>query len=87
MALQLNYNDDSRELVVPNAYAKIGEFNGNKEMVIFTIEIFTSISARENNKQALTSSTHRVPYSDGMSIQGLYNYLKTLPEFANAVDV
>lgn len=87
MALQLDFTDTDKGLVVPNAYAKIERFHGDKNVVFFDVAIFSSAQARTDNKQPFHNIGFEVPYTDGMSIQMLYDYLKTLPEFAGATDI
>lgn len=87
MALQFNFTNDNSGLTITNAYAKLGNFHGDKTNVRFDVEIFVSSEARLDNKQPISHLTFNVPYSDGMSIASLYTYMKTLPEFSQAIDV
>ena len=87
MALQNDFVDDNKGLTIANAYVKIGNFNGNKDNVRFDIEVFVNSQARLAGKQPIGLFMFEIPYQDSMSIASLYTYLKTLPEFANAIDV
>lgn len=86
MALQVT-KEFPQGFTAPNAYLKITTFRGDNTMVHFDCGIFYDEAARNSNKQALDYYNFDIPYQDGMSISSLYTYLKTLPEFANAIDV
>ena len=70
-------------ITVGGAYIKIQSFSGSKDLLKF--EVATHSRAGE---QALTVASFEVPYSiDGANpIKHAYEHLKTLPEFAGAVD-
>jgi hypothetical protein len=81
MALQKTIN--FKGITVGDAYLKIQSFNGSKELLKF--DLATHSKAGE---QALAVTSFEMPYSiDGASpIKQAYGYLKTLPEFAGAID-
>ena len=68
-----------------NAYIKVDSISGNKN----TVEI-TVITYSEKNDQKLpvqaTNYTFTPDMNGGNFIAQSYNYLKTLPEFAGAID-
>lgn len=81
MALSKTF--EYRGLVVKNGYHKVGYLSGNKESVIVNVEKFT------NDKQNIIDVENYsfVPNMNGENfIKQAYEYLKTLPEFADAQD-
>lgn len=77
----------NKDFVVPNAYHKIDSIGGDKNQIFITLGIYTDAT---NNKKWLTTKTYSfVPdvsdVTDNFIKQG-YEYLKTLDEFADAVD-
>lgn len=87
MALQVTFNDNEKGLSLTGAYAKVENFRGDKDEVSFQVAVYVNEQARLDGKVGISSHVFTVPYVDGMSIQTLYDYLKTLPEFAGAIDV
>lgn len=71
------------EVTLNNAYCKISSFNGSKEQIIFMVSIQNKESENIFDQQIYTF----VPsMSDSNFIAQAYEYLKSLPEFANATD-
>jgi len=67
----------------PNAYHKITQISGNKEMIQAVVTSFASADGAK--LQDMT--TGFVPnLSESNFIAQAYNHLKTLPDFADAVD-
>lgn len=86
MALQFNYENDFG-LTVSSAYAKVEDLRVSNETVQFTLKIFGNEQARLDDKQPLAYRSIEKPLENfSVSYQELYNYLKTLPEFAGATD-
>jgi len=69
--------------IFENAYLKVTSFNGSKENVSLALGIF-----KEKNKVLL----HKQEYVFTLDLEGpnpikqAYEYLKTLPEFSDAID-
>jgi hypothetical protein len=78
--LKSNFGDD---VVFYDAYIKISSFTGNKEKIEIYLSIYKSKDDRflENKTLSFTPSLE----GDNFIKQG-YQYLKTLPEFAGAID-
>lgn len=87
MALQFNSSNIDTGLTINDAYARVDRFSGDKHYVGFSVQVFVNQSARADGKSAIAQLNFEVPYVDGMSMVSLYNHLKTLPEFAGAIDV
>ena len=81
-SIETNYGFTSLE-----AYAKINSFSGNKDLLFFDVFVYMSADARTADKPFLAQKSYELPYVDGMSISSLYDYLKTLPEYINPLDV
>ncbi len=70
-------------ITLDGAYLKIQSFSGSKELLKF--DLATHSRAGE---QAITVASFEMPYSiEGANpIKQAYDHLKSLPEFAGAVD-
>lgn len=84
-----NYRDNdkiSKQQTYPNAYLQITSLEGNKEKVKILLTAYT-----DETKQNIVDYKHYTftpsvtDGSENFIAQG-YEYLKTLPEFADAVD-
>jgi hypothetical protein len=87
MALQIEYTSPDYGLYAPAAYAKIETFRGNINEVHFTVLFYATAQARFEGKNPIGGFHFSMPYQDGMTYTSVYNHLKTLPEFANSLDV
>jgi hypothetical protein len=95
MALQLDVQTQFG-ITVTDAYAKISTFTGTKDYVIVDVEFFATQEARDAgnptvHRQAFQwnradQSWTGVTDTDALTSK-LYEFLKTLPEFAGAADV
>lgn len=86
MALQINYTSPEFGVSVQTAYAKIESFRGNINEVTFTLVYYADVLARTEGKSPIGGFVFSIPYQDGLTYTSVYNYLKTLPGFTNAVD-
>ncbi len=70
-------------ITLSDAYIKIQSFSGSKELLKF--DVATHSRAGE---QPITVSSFEMPYSIDFTnpIKQAYGHLKTLPEFAGALD-
>jgi hypothetical protein len=84
MALILN-RELQNGLTVDSAYCTVGQISVVKK----DKSVFTFITRAAKDKALLEESTHSFDYDiEGENpIKQAYEYLKTLPEFADAVDV
>jgi hypothetical protein len=87
MALQIHYTSPQFGINAENAYLKIETFNGNINEVNFYASIYATAQARFEGKNPIGSFNFTIPYQDGMTYSSVYNYVKTLPEFVNSLDV
>ena len=71
------------DVEVPNAYIKIASVFGNKSEMTAELHI-----SKAQGEEAVQRRTYAYPYQiDGANpIKQGYEYLKTLPEFADATD-
>lgn len=71
------------ELSLNNGYCKITNINGSKELIKFTLVV-----KNKDTNEAFDAFNYKfVPTLDDKNfIAQAYDYLKTLPEFINAVD-
>lgn len=87
MALTITKTENvfGQEVTIPNAYHRIERINGNKDLI--EIEL---LSYDESQSHMIESNFYKFKPSvqdDALNfIKQGYNYLKTLPEFMDAVD-
>lgn len=88
MALQHNVTLSSG-VVATEAYTKIGRVDRlDKTKAMFSVECYLNAEARNTGKTPLCGGTFEMDVVDGdISWTAIYNYLKTLPEYENALDV
>lgn len=88
MAIRLPYTVDRTGLTLPDAYVRITGYHGDKQAVLYSAEIYTNKAARQAGKEPLANRQYRAKLSDlsGAWFPSLYANIKTLPEFAGAVD-
>lgn len=76
---------------VTNAYAKIGFINGNKEWLNMTLDYFMDQQSSNENKGIIKRTDFTfIPSIEDNSpnfIKQGYEYLKSLSEFQDAIDV
>lgn len=78
--------ETSTGLSLTDSYARITRYLGDKENVEIFVSWYINEQARLSNKMHLQEKTYVCPLPEGDILPGLYNYLKTLPEFYNSVD-
>lgn len=98
MALQLNLTESDVGLAIPEAYARIVvlQFDTKSGEVTVYVDIHATAAARNENKNPVSGRVYRgkvgvdMPNLDD-TIPGIraaiYNWLKTLSDFAGALDV
>ena len=88
MALKIDVKIPNTEESVRNAYAKIVAISGSKDQLGLCLFYYTKQPTPENQTIRFNSENFTfTPELDGKNFiaQG-YEYLKTLPQFANAQD-
>lgn len=72
-----------KEIEIKDAYIKVSGFSGNKS----TLQVVVTVQAA-SGKPIIDSNQISIPYVlDGKNpIAQAYEYLKTLPDFAGAID-
>ena len=84
---QQDYKDViEKQEIYPNAYFQIIFVDGNKERMRIDIQVFSDSTKQEKLSSAMRFFTPSVSANSSNFIQQGYEYLKTLPEFADAVD-
>lgn len=92
MALQLPLADSDVGAAFPAAYARIFFGRTFAEQVVITVYFYADEAARRADKAMVQQRDYTAPCSE-LVMEGnhphvpFYNWLKTLPEFAGAVDV
>ncbi len=87
MAITKYTIDSNTGTDLPNAYIKIPHFSvWNDETLLFGVNVFSNQQARLDNKQPMVTVDYRIPFTGSVTYSDLYNHLKSLPEFAGAVD-
>jgi hypothetical protein len=70
----------------PNAYIRIRDFKGDEKNVRFNVGVWYNFDAYQGNNSVMEQYSYIVPYTDGLGISQLYEYLKTVNPFIGAVD-
>lgn len=87
MALQFTCNTQFG-FELPNAYARIENFNGDKNNITVQVSTYLDKSSRDSNKVPVQSQSYTFALNgNGNFMQLLYANLKALPDFNGAVDV
>lgn len=86
MALQNSLTLESG-LELEEAYFKIDRFNGNRHAVSITIAVYLNGQARVDEKQPISSFEFVMDTPTENMFAEVYSHMKTLPGFAEAVDV
>jgi hypothetical protein len=76
-----SHNKGLEMVVIPDAYCRVEEVSGSKNLVTCVVSINADAGSMMKVKHQFEPSM-----DGGNFIQQAYNYLKTLPEFAGAVD-
>jgi hypothetical protein len=90
MALQNNLAS-SYGITFENAYIRVAELSGSKDILNIRVKWYVNQTARENSSQPLQQKEYSfVPSVEDNAynfIKQGYEYLKTLEEFSTATDV
>lgn len=77
-------------LSIGQAYIRVQGINGNKNIASINLEVFVSQEKRDEGKSPITYFNYTfVPMTEDNAPRWdkqAYEYLKTLPEFADAID-
>ena len=89
MALKIQLDNTSYGIKSSEAYAKITILSAYKEHATFQVAIYANQEARETFKVPLETRHYSINTQeiDGPIWIYLYNNLKSLPEYENAIDV
>lgn len=89
MALKKDVNTDIG-LTLSNSYIRIDEQSGTKENINIRTRVYLSQEAREQGYRWVVERIYNfIPSVDDLApnfIKQGYEYLKTLPEYADAID-
>ena len=80
--MALNSNFSHAGLSVDNGYLRVGDFQGSKSGISFVLSYYADVNEVSVKEETFSF----VPDMDSNFIAQAYNHLKTLPDFANAVD-
>lgn len=88
MALQKDFVTDS-DIEIVDAYFRICTLNGDRDKLLIRIGVYKDEQARIDGKPPAGILEYMVdtPNSENNLFQDIYDYLKTLPEFDDALDV
>jgi hypothetical protein len=90
MALQTRV-ELSNGLVLENAFVKVLTINGSKNYMGITVQVYLTREKYEEGKEAVSGGIYAFncscEESEGNHFAQAYRYLKTLPQYKDAVDV
>jgi len=92
MALQVNLSSTQFGVPATEAYVKVMNFNGDKShMMVMTATYYNAASsasgARPLDQKPYQITIGQVNDASTNVMSGIYNTLKTLPDFSGAIDV
>jgi hypothetical protein len=89
MALKLNLASTQFGVPAPQAYARITNFFGTKDQIQVQVAVYYNEAARQSNMATVKENAHYIAVEDleGDIIPAIYEVLKTLSDYKNAVDV
>lgn len=71
---------------LPDAYVKIERWTGQKDFLCLSVSLYATQEARDTGTPVMEHFNIELGTNDAHNLASLYTYLKTLPEFAGAVD-
>lgn len=87
MALKLNLDQSNVGVPFSDAYARIINFHGNKDIINYMVLIYATEGARQINAKEVNMQGFQCVMPQGPILEGLYADLKTRSGFENATDV
>lgn len=85
MALQLSITTE-HGFTASAAYARITNFNGNKDAIAVNVEVHKDSQARTDEKQPIANHYISLPLTYGATMAQMYTALKDDSNFTGAVD-
>jgi hypothetical protein len=88
----VRFNLQQTEFGIPftEAYAKIDSYNGNNQVVHYTVAVYATKETRDNNSSRIALLHYVCPFPEVLNysniLEGLYVQLKLQPNFENAED-
>lgn len=74
-------------LSVEGAYLRIVNFSGTENNVNFVLNVYASVNAFNEERPPITSFSYRIDYDKNRNLfSQMYDYLRTLPEYEDAVE-
>lgn len=86
MALQLNITT-IHGVNLPDCYARISAFAGDKSVVRVVVDHFADASSRQAGKPPVWSEVYLLDIQDGAHMADQYAAIKLLPAYSSAIDV
>lgn len=90
MALQLDLATSGVGLPIKKAYARVNMMRGDKDVFLVHVVYYANADARQNNATLVQEKSFFAPASDLTSgtnpLEMAYEWLKTQPDFAGAID-
>jgi hypothetical protein len=89
LLISLTADDTSIGVAFPEAYAKIGDYFGNKQTIQYQVSVWADAQARLDNKAPVRQDAFYVEMADlsGDLLPALYENLKTIAPYDTGVDV
>lgn len=90
MALQSSLTETNIGIPLNDTYARITLMNGNKDRFIVQVSHYATADARNKNASPVYDRTFMIPFEELQSAADPlamgYNWLKTQPEYSDAID-
>ena len=74
-------------ITIPNAYLRIGSFSGNENYISFNLNIYVDKDAYIEEKPSVSTVSHSMKFDTTSNLfRQMYEHLRTLPQYINAVE-
>jgi len=93
MAIQVNLSSTQYGMPAPEAYVRVMSFSGDKKYMMAMVAIYYNIAYAGSGARPIDQKPYQFPteqingaIGESSILTGIYNYLKSLPEFAGSID-
>jgi hypothetical protein len=86
MALSITLTQTDIGIPMADTYARIIMWRGDKDQTLIQVAHYANADARHVNAQPVANRSLYAPTADCAGLDGMYDWLKTQPDYASAVD-
>ena len=86
MALSITLTETDIGIPMADTYARIMTWRGDKDQTLIHVAHYANQDARQSNAQPVADRTLFAPTTECEGMTAMYDWLKTQPDYASAVD-